>query len=80
MTDFKQRLLDEKSELGEKINKLNAFISSEAFQKIDPFQMSLLHIQLQAMYTYSQCLLERIIWLDTTSEYQELVQSVKTES
>jgi len=65
MSDFKSRLLAEKAELDEKRSKLDAFQNSEAFQKIEPFQMSLLNIQAQAMATYSQCLLERIAWLET---------------
>lgn len=70
MSNFKDRLLTEKSELDEKRTKLEAFQNSEAFQKIEPFQMTLLNIQAQAMATYSQCLLERIAWLkeETVSE------------
>lgn len=64
MSDFKSRLLAEKAELDEKRSKLDAFQNSEAFQKIELFQMTLLNIQAQAMATYSQCLLERIAWLE----------------
>lgn len=61
--DFKSRLEAEKAELTEKMEKLRAFVSSEAFTKIDPVQMTLLNIQIKAMETYSQCLLERIVRL-----------------
>lgn len=64
MSDFKSRLLDEKQQLDEKREKLEAFQNSENFSKIDPVQMTLLNIQSQAMATYSQCLLERIAWLE----------------
>lgn len=64
MSTFKERLVTEKTELDEKRDKLNMFQQSEAFQKIDPFQMSLLNIQSQAMASYSQCLLERLAWLE----------------
>jgi len=64
MTTFKERLLTEKQELDEKRSKLETFQNSEAFSKIDPFQMTLLNIQSQAMAAYSQCLLERIAWLE----------------
>lgn len=64
MSTFKDRLLAEKEELDEKRAKLETFQSSEAFSKIDPVQMTLLNIQSQAMATYSQCLLERIAWLE----------------
>lgn len=60
---FKDRLIEEKNNLQEKITKLNAFQESENFNKIEPFQMSLLNIQAQAMLTYSQCLTERLSWL-----------------
>ena len=64
MSNFKDRLVTEKQELDEKRGKLEAFQTSEAFQSIDPVQMTLLNIQAQAMATYSQCLLERIVWLE----------------
>jgi hypothetical protein len=64
MSTFKDRLITEKTELDEKRSKLDAFQNSEKFKDIDPFQMSLLNVQSQAMATYSQCLLERIAWLE----------------
>lgn len=64
MSDRKQALIEEKQQLNEKIEKLESFIGSEAYQGIDPFQMSMLHIQLNAMHTYSQVLVERIIWIE----------------
>lgn len=64
MSDFKDRLVIEKNGLDERIEKLGAFLESEAFGEIDPIQMSLLNIQHTAMLTYSQCLLERLSWLD----------------
>ena len=60
---FKTRLTEEKAELSEKMEKLRAFIASEDFTKIDNVQMTLLNIQIKAMETYSQCLLERIVRL-----------------
>lgn len=65
MNTFKERLYTEKTELDEKRSKLEAFQNSPAFSKISPLQMSLLNIQAQAMATYSQCLLERIAWLES---------------
>lgn len=64
MSTFKERLTAEKAELSEKLEKLRAFIASEKFKEIDPVQMTLLNIQMKAMETYSQCLLERIVRLD----------------
>ena len=68
MSDFKERLLIEKQELDEKRSKLESFQNSEKFKDIDPVQMSLLNIQSQAMASYSQCLLERIAWLNKEVE------------
>lgn len=64
MNNFKKRLEQEKKELDEKAEKLFIFIGSEAYNDVNPFQMSLLNIQYQAMATYSQCLLERIAWIE----------------
>ncbi len=63
MSTFKERLVDEKTQLNEKIEKLEAFTLSENFQKIEAVQMSLLNAQLFAMKTYSQILVERLAWL-----------------
>ncbi len=52
------------AELSDKLEKLGGFIASENFTKIDSMQMTLLNIQVKAMETYSQCLLERIVRLD----------------
>lgn len=68
MNTFKDRLIDEKIQLDEKISKLEDFVKSENFKKIEAIQMSLLNIQLNAMHTYSQCLLERLAWLEAYEE------------
>ena len=60
---FLERLFEEKAQLTEKLEKLRTFIDSEKFQQIDDVQMTLLNIQIKAMETYSQCLLERIVRL-----------------
>lgn len=60
METFIDRLKAEKSDLDERREKLDSFINSEAFHKIDPVHMSLMNIQYQAMTTYSQCLTERL--------------------
>ena len=63
MSTFIERLKAEKVELDEKIEKLDAFTKSGKFNEIDPVQMTLLNIQLQAMKTYSEILHERIVRL-----------------
>lgn len=67
MSDFISRLSDEKSQLDEKIAKLEAFTKSDAFNSIDNVQRGLLKIQLNAMVTYSQILDERL-WRLSPSE------------
>jgi hypothetical protein len=63
MNNFKERLLEEQVQVNERRNKLADFMKSEKFAEIEPIQMSLLNIQLNAMTTYGQCLTERISWL-----------------
>ncbi len=64
MSTFKERLITEKQELDEKLAKLKDFQTSEPFKLIKPVQISLLNIQAQAMAAYSQCLAERLSWLE----------------
>jgi hypothetical protein len=63
-TTFKERLENERIELNERINKLGDFIVSDKFQSVQEVQQSLLNIQFAAMNAYSQCLLERLKWLE----------------
>lgn len=60
MSTFIDRLLTEKKELDEKIEKLNAFIGSDNFATIDETQKCLLPVQAKAMSTYGECLGIRI--------------------
>lgn len=60
MSDFKSRLVEEQAQLEEKLNKLNEFNQCEKINEIDPVQKSLLIIQAGAMYTYNECLKERL--------------------
>lgn len=60
MADFKDRLLEEKSQLDEKIGKLKTFIGGEGFPNIDPKQQELLNEQLPVMEKYSSILDSRI--------------------
>lgn len=60
---FKDRLVEEQTELTDKIIKLELFLNSENLSKVEVIQQSLLKSQLFAMKTYSQILVERIQWL-----------------
>lgn len=60
MSDFKTRLVQEKSELSDKIEKLDSFLSSENFTKIDVRQQELLKVQVHTMKSYEWVLNQRI--------------------
>ena len=60
MSDFKDRLIDEQTQLEEKLNKLDAFLMSDKVKAVDDVQKALLQVQATAMNTYNQCLKERL--------------------
>ena len=60
MGDFKDRLIAEKSELEERLNKLDSFLLSEKLSAVEDVQKALLRVQATAMNSYLQCLKERI--------------------
>lgn len=62
-TDVKDRVIEERDQLLEKLNKLDFFIESDKFQEIDDVQRALLQVQATSMNCYLQCLNERIIRL-----------------
>jgi len=68
--EIKERLIEEKTQLSEKLEKLRNFIASDEFTEIDSVQMTLLNIQIKSMETYSQCLLERIVRLCVIGEHK----------
>lgn len=64
MSDFLQRLVDERQQLQEKFDKLKTFIDlNDVFNSLNQEQQSLLKIQASAMFTYLCCLNERIFFL-----------------
>jgi len=60
MSDFKERLTEEHIQLQGRMLKLEDFILGEKFKTINAVQASLLKVQLYAMKTYHQCLIERM--------------------
>lgn len=65
MSDFKIRLIEEKAQLDQRLERLKEFKDSLAFHNnVSPIQQTLLNVQANAMETYSQVLLERIAWLE----------------
>lgn len=65
MNTFMERMIEEQSQLDERLNKLSDFIDDYKFNTIAPIQQSLLLIQLHAMRTYSQCLRSRLTWFNS---------------
>jgi len=66
MSDFIQRLVEEQTELKEKIIKLEDFMFGENFSKIDPQQQKLLKIQIFCMKGYHEVLMQRLMLLSGT--------------
>lgn len=63
MEDFKTRLLDEDTQLEDKIIKLRSFLESDKVNTIDPVQHHLLRTQKSAMEAYKNCLTTRLYLL-----------------
>ena len=63
-----QRVVEEKFQLDDKIQKLEAFLASDKVQHVDGHEITLLGSQLQAMKTYSAFLNARIqYWKSKTT-------------
>ncbi|NBM50700.1 MULTISPECIES: crAss001_48 related protein [Proteus] len=60
MQPHQQRVVDEKSELDDKITKLTAFISGDIFKSLECRDQELLSQQLGHMRSYSETLSLRI--------------------
>lgn len=60
---FIERIIDEKNEVDARSAKLEVFMMKDDFRKIEEVQQVLLKMQLKTMQTYSQCLQERLVWL-----------------
>lgn len=55
-----QRVVDERTDLIEKITKLHAFLKTEIFENLQEKDQELLEEQVQIMMNYSDVLLKRI--------------------
>ncbi len=60
MKDFQQRVVDEKSELEGKLEKLQAFFSNDIFQNLPKDEQTRLANQERVMSEYVKILAERI--------------------
>lgn len=61
MSDFKDRLKIEKSELDERIVKLRDFCESDRFPLMSENNQALLSVQLKIMESYSEILFRRLM-------------------
>ena len=60
MQEFQQRVIDEKNELSERTDRLDAFISSKTFDTLPPDEQLRLRRQLSVMCAYREILRQRI--------------------
>lgn len=61
MEPYQQRVVDEKRELDEKLDKLIEFVKTDAFKLINSEEQGRLKRQLAIMEQYSMVLSERIV-------------------
>lgn len=64
MEDFKQRLINEITELRKKRVKLDAFTGTETFNSLSLNHRELLHAQAGAMFAYEKILNLRLVDLE----------------
>ena len=60
MQPHEQRVVDEKNELGEKLEKLVAFLQTDFYKTLTEKEQELLYFQSQAMEDYYEVLQQRI--------------------
>lgn len=79
---FVKRMIEEHAKLVVRINKLNAWVYGEAYQKVDPVEYANEAIQLAAMKKYEEALRARLQNQGITfenGEYFEHIGSIKEE-
>jgi len=79
MSTFIERLLQEETELDEKISKLEKFAESEGWNTIDREQRGFLLIQLKAMRTYAE-ILNRLVDINEKEAEQKNVSPLDAPS
>jgi hypothetical protein len=60
MEAFQQRVVDEKTELSDKLDKLETFVDGKIYNSLPPAEQSRLSRQLLIMRLYEQVLSERV--------------------
>jgi hypothetical protein len=61
MTDWQQRVIEERDALNERLGRLDAFLMDDGnLERVDPHEMNRLHWQRSLMRAYSAVLAERI--------------------
>ena len=80
MEAFKERLVEELSELNSKTNKLFVFINNgnDTFEKMESIDRQLLRQQYHCMVAYEHCLATRIERLFTDEDVEEMSKNFNT--
>ena len=60
MDNYQLRVIEEKTELDKKLESLNAFLASDSFNNVKPYQQEKLKQQRFIMQEYSEILKSRI--------------------
>lgn len=60
MKDHEIRVVNEKTEVDDRIAKLVAFMMTETYSSLPPVDQGLLMVQIRSMRMYSECLGDRI--------------------
>lgn len=68
MKPHEQRVIDEKAQLDDRMEKLVAFLGSETFTQVDTYNQLLLQMQAHAMTTLSGILNLRISQFEASHE------------
>lgn len=60
MEDYQKRVIEEKSDLDEKIKRLEEFVNADSFSELSSSEQGLIMVQHEAMHHYSGVLERRI--------------------
>ena len=69
---FIQRLIEEKDQLADRVNKLHAFTDTDGFKKLDVTDQYVLHEQLNHMNIYLSILVRRLDKLLGNTETKDI--------
>ncbi len=76
MKPYQQRVIEERTALEEKIERLDQFIGGDVFAMLSDYEMSLLIIQMDLMKGLSSCLAARIEIFKFEEEQKQSVHKI----